>query len=76
MEAGRLLQDILSRRDPHGYYVIPVDPDGFERLRGRLPKGAVIVEAGDVVLVKVRSRSEASKLARLAARLGVLAEEV
>ncbi len=72
MEAGRVLEEILSRRDPHGYYVIPIAPEGLEALRRRLPEGAVIVEAGDVVLVKVRSRSAAARLARAAASLGVL----
>ncbi len=69
------LEEILSRRDPHGYYVIPVDAEGFEKIRGSLPEGAVVVEAGDVVLVKVRSRSAAARLARLAERLGILAPE-
>ena len=77
MGEGRLLRDFLSRRDPHGYYVIPVRPEGrgfVERLAGRGGgRDVVIVDAVDVILVKVRSRGLASRLLRTLNRRGLLA---
>lgn len=71
-----VLRDILSRRDPHGYYVIPARPEAWDLvspLSGR--DGVVIVEYGDVILVKTRSRSLASRIARMLASRGLLALE-
>ncbi|MCE4603889.1 MAG: hypothetical protein F7B20_02845 [Aeropyrum sp.] len=71
--AERLLRDILKRRDPHGYYVIPVRPEAREYLsRIPLPKEAKIVDGVDVILVKVRSRSEAMRILRTLNRKGMI----
>ncbi len=74
-DLGFILRDILERRDPHGYYVIPVDADKFPLVRRYLPQGSKLLHAGDIVLVKTRSRSHAERLARAASRLGALALE-
>ncbi|BAN90321.1 hypothetical protein [Aeropyrum camini] len=71
--AERFLRDILSRRDPHGYYVIPLKPEARETLsRMRLPRDAKIVDGVDVILVKLRSRGEAMKLLRIFNRKGLI----
>jgi hypothetical protein len=66
---SRILEDILSRKDPQGYYVIPargLPPGG-------LPRGASAEEAGGIVLVRVKSRSLAKKLVLELHRAGLLA---
>ncbi len=72
-----ILQEILSRRDPHGYYVIPIKNEAVSEERERLRKpGIIVIEYGDLALVKTRSRSTAEKLARYFLRKGMLAEEI
>ena len=77
MSAGdSLLRDLLTRRDPHGYYVIPAKPEAAPLLEGYLRRpGVVVVEYIDMILVKTRSRSLAARLARALARRGLLAVE-
>lgn len=71
--AERFLRDILSRRDPHGYYVIPLHTEAREYLQKiSLPKDAKIVDGVDMILVKVRSRSVAMKLLRILNRRGLI----
>jgi len=70
------LRDLLSRRDPHGYYVIPVKPEGrevVERIARRRHGEIVVVDAVDVILVKVRSKSLASKILRILNQKGLIA---
>ncbi len=70
------LRDLLSRRDPHGYYVIPVRPEGrevVERIAGKRQGEVIIVDAVDVILVKVRSKSLASKILRILNQKGLIA---
>jgi hypothetical protein len=69
----RLLRDLLSRRDPHGYYVIPARPEARSIVEGLAGGEAIIVDAADVILVKVRSRSTASKILRVLNRKGLIA---
>ncbi len=68
----RLLRDLLSRRDPHGYYVIPASPEARKVVEGIAGSEAIIVDAADVILVKVRSRSTAVKLLRVLNRRRLL----
>lgn len=72
------LWDILSRRDPHGYFVIPIKPEGRDLVESILRQSndpyAKILEARDVVLVRVRSRSVAEKIVRVAYKRGLIAE--
>ncbi|MEB3806021.1 MAG: hypothetical protein GSR73_00680 [Desulfurococcales archaeon] len=73
---GSVLRDLLSRRDPHGYYVIPVDIEKLDAVleRGRRD-GVKIVYLNEIALVKTRSRGLAERIARTAARLGALVVE-
>ena len=69
-----ILRDVLSRRDPHGYYVIPVKAEGRDLVEPYLRRpGVVLVEYADIILLKTRSRSLAEKIARSLARRGLLA---
>ena len=68
----RFLRDLLSRRDPHGYYVIPARPEARGIVEGLSGGEAIIVDAADVILVKVRSRSTASKILRVLNRKRLL----
>ncbi len=70
------LRDLLSRRDPHGYYVIPVKPEGrdvVDRLASSRYGEVLVVDAVDVILIKVRSKSMASKLLRILNQKGLIA---
>ncbi|MCE4600369.1 MAG: hypothetical protein F7C38_02230 [Desulfurococcales archaeon] len=73
---GSVLRDILSRRDPHGYYVIPIDIEKLDAVldRSRV-EGLKIVYLNELALVKTRSRGLAERIARTAARLGALVVE-
>ena len=64
MSAPRL-GDYLSRRDPHGYFVIPARPEAKSIAENLGGKDAKIVDATDVILIKVKSRSKAEKLLRV-----------
>ncbi len=76
MSEELILRDILSRKDPHGYYVIPMKEEALEVVRRFLSRpGVIIVEYNDVILFKTRSRSLADRVARLLARKGLLALE-
>ncbi|MET1101345.1 MAG: hypothetical protein ABWW69_02540 [Pyrodictiaceae archaeon] len=66
-----LIRGILSRRDPEGYYVIPASPRAMSMLQGI--RGVEVVETGDVILARTRSRRLAARIARMLARLGLLA---
>ena len=74
----RVLRDLLSRRDPRGYYVVPV----ASRYAGEVKKlveklrDVVVEDAGDVIIVRVRSRSVAAKIARWALRRKALVTEL
>ncbi len=71
-----VLVDILSRRDPHGYYVIPAKEEALPILsRFATRPGVILVEYSDMVILKTRSRSLAERVARILAREGLIAEE-
>lgn len=70
------LRDILSRRDPHGYYVIPVDVDRVDEvLRSVKGEGVKVLYANDIALVKTRSRGLAVRIAKVAAKMEALVTE-
>lgn len=69
-----LIRELLARRNPHGYYVIPVKLDGVDEVVKGV-EGVVIEEVGDTALVMVRSRREAERIARSALNRGLLALE-
>ena len=71
-----LIREILRRRDPHGYYVVPIKEEALPLVRQYLARpGVVLVEYSDVLLFKTRSRSLAEKVATALARRGLLASE-
>lgn len=70
------LSDILSRRDPHGYFVIPVKAEGkelVEKILSQHGEAARLAEAKEIVLVRVKARNIAEKIARAAERRNLLA---
>ncbi len=71
--AEKLLRELLARRDPHGYYVIPARPEAKRLVEGLSRGEAVIVDAVDVILVKVKSKSVASRLLRVLNRKRLIA---
>lgn len=66
----QLIRQLLSRRDPQGYYVVPVSREFAERL-GSLCD-VLAEEAGDVVVLRTRSRRLAKLIAEKALREGAL----
>ncbi len=75
LSAEQLIREILSRRDPHGYFVIPAKPEAYAIIEKYASKpGVVIVEYNDVIIVKTRSRSLAEKIARKLLHAGLLEE--
>ena len=66
-------EELLRKTDPKGYYVIPVRPGGSRvqvEEAARL-HGALVEDAGDVMILRVRGRSRAKRLIAALARLGV-----
>lgn len=72
MDVDRLIREVLSRRDPQGYYVIPADRRAVDDVRKHFTHGLRIEEAGDVVLIRVTSRSLAEKITKFLASKGLL----
>jgi len=66
------LGDYLSRRDPHGYFVIPAKPEAKKIAENIGGKDAKIVDASSVILIRVKSRSKAEKLLKILWRKGLL----
>ncbi len=62
------IKDFLSRRDPKGYYVIPAKMIALNdhTLTKLIRDSGAIVEpgGGDIIFIKVKSRSKASRLVR------------
>jgi len=58
----------LRRRDPEGYYVIMVERGELSRL-GRLVRCVRIEEAGELVIIRTKSRSLAKLMLRKLGRL-------
>ena len=71
---GRLVDDILKRRDPSGYYVIPARREALEIIPGELVEKLVVEEAGELVVLRTRSRSVARRVTFLLARRGLVVD--
>ena len=71
---GRLVDDILRRRDPFGYYVIPAKREALEVIPGELVERLVVEEAGELVVLRTRSRSVARQVAVLLAKRGLVVD--
>jgi len=59
----------LARRDPEGYYVITAKPEALKVL----PPGVEFMVAGEHVLIRTKSRSQALKILKLLAARKLLA---
>jgi len=68
---AEVIEGILSRRDPQGYYVIPVKREALDLIRAY--DVASVEEVGDVALVRVKSRRLARELASRLLKKGLLA---
>lgn len=78
-DVERVIREILSRKDPAGYYVIIVA--NVEKARGIVEKykkrGEVVVEeAGDIIVVRSKSRKVAEELTRALVARNLLVGEV
>ncbi len=61
--------DELGKRDPQGYFVILAKKDSKEIL----PKEAIVEEEGELVIIRVKSRSIAKKIFKKLKEKGLLA---
>ena len=68
------LGELLRRRDPWGYYVIPAKRDALKKLPSNLLETLNIEDAGDVILLRTRSRALARKIAGILSRKRLLAQ--
>ncbi|MEZ0345553.1 MAG: hypothetical protein ABWK01_03300 [Infirmifilum sp.] len=62
---------LLGRRDPDGFYVILAKKEAVKIL----PRGISFIPDGDRLVLRVKSRSEASRILRLLIREGLLYPE-
>lgn len=72
MNIERLVREVLSRKDPRGYYVIVADRRALNEIRELISSVVDLEEAGDVVFIRVASRSIAEKMIRTIAPKGLL----
>ena len=68
----RLVDDILKKKDPSGYYVIPARRGALEVIPGELAERLVVEEASELIVLRTRSRSVARRVAVLLARRGLV----
>ena len=78
MQERKLIEQLLRKPDPRGYYVIPVtyqDPDtrkALEEIMNQMGQGKVLIEeAGDTLYVLVRGRSLARMVAEKLLKKGL-----
>jgi len=64
------VREIVSRRDPQGYYVIPAKREALEVLKDLRDLEAE--EAGTHVILRTKSRRRAEEVARILLRRGLL----
>ncbi|RLE80120.1 MAG: hypothetical protein DRJ36_02575 [Thermoprotei archaeon] len=62
--------ELLWRRDPQGYYVIPAKRDALKVLK--ISKDIIVEEAGTLVFIKTRSRRLAKRIVLRLEKLGLL----
>lgn len=73
MSNSRVIRELLSRKDPQGYYVIPCKLDILRFLEKHNIESIVVEEIGDIVLLRIKSRRVAEYLAFIALKQGLLA---
>lgn len=72
MSIEKTIKDIISRRDPSGYYVLLASNTSDAKRIITQYTGIVIEEYGRVLVVKCKSRRIIEELARKLANRGVL----
>ncbi|MCC6043261.1 MAG: hypothetical protein LM553_00055 [Desulfurococcaceae archaeon] len=74
MSDERVIKEILSKKDPQGYYVLPaVNSAELQRvLEGYVKLGVQAYYYGDVALIRCRSRRMAEEIARKLHSKGLL----
>ena len=73
MNYEEIISNILSRRDPQGYYIIPVSKSALRDVLSGFGAGNIIVDDyGDSVFIKTKSRRVAKKIIARALRLNAL----
>ncbi|MEM0027568.1 MAG: hypothetical protein QXT53_06750 [Ignisphaera sp.] len=65
------IKEILARRDPKGYYVIPSDRSSMD-IVSRFYSDLEFEEVGDLVFIKTRSRRVAERIARILIQKGLI----
>lgn len=58
----------LGKRDPQGYFVIIAKKEALEKV----PKGVLVEEAGDSIIIRIKSRSMALKIMKELEKEGLL----
>lgn len=65
------IKELLARRDPKGFYVIPSDRSSIDLVR-HFYNDVEFEEVGDLVLIKTRSRRVAERIARILIQRGLI----
>lgn len=77
LQERKLIEQLLRKPDPRGYYVIPVyqDPDTrktLEEIMNQIGRGKVLIEeAGDTLYILVKGRSLARMVAEKLLKKGL-----
>ena len=58
----KIVNDIISRKDPQGYYIIPAKKDALKFLK--IENEVSIEDLGTSIIIKVKSRRIAERIAR------------
>ena len=66
MKYKDVVKDILSKRDPQGYYIIPLKDNPKLLMLLTTIEGLIIDRYGDIIIVKTRSRDLVKKILRKA----------
>ena len=72
----RLLEDILSRRDPQGYYVVLFEPSEVleeivRNVEEQFGANFIVENVGSIVIVRSKSRNAVKELVLTALRHGL-----
>ncbi|MEL9940396.1 MAG: hypothetical protein QW632_04190 [Ignisphaera sp.] len=65
------IKELLARRDPNGYYIVPSDKSGIDIVK-RFYSDVEFEEVGDIVFIKTRSRRVAERIARILIQKGLI----
>lgn len=68
------LGELLRRKDPWGYYIVPAKRDALRELPSNLLEALDVEDVGDIILLRTRSRALARKIAGILLRKRLLAQ--